>query len=122
MIRNASVAIFALLFALGGGSAAAQSTVPCGASPPAAGATIRGPVLQVIDAYTVCVALGPLPEQWLAVRLNHATAHRSGAAQSLFAQTVVCKVISTSSTHVRGACQRVEPEAATSVETSQLPF
>lgn len=125
IFRLSSLAVLALLTALAASPAAAQSAVACGAASPAVGTTIRGPVLQIIDARTVCVALGPLPEQWLALRLTRVPPRSKGSAQGLFAQTVVCKVTSADPARVRGACDRVEPEAptvtATALETSQLP-
>ncbi len=114
MIRRLTAAASALLigFAAPG---AARSAAACGASPPAAGALIRGPVLQVIDAWTVCVALGPLPEQWLALKL-------SSPSQGLFAQTVVCKVTLADAGHAQGVCERVAPGAPALVQTDLTRF
>ena len=103
-------------------SAAAQAIVACGASPPPVGATVHGPVLQVIDARTVCVALGPLPEQWLQLKLKTPTATGKGATQGLFAQTVTSKVIASRPDGVRAACQTVQPQTLGTVESAQLPF
>ena len=40
----------------------------CSAGAPAAGAGFSGPVMQVMDGDILCVAAGPTPDQWIAVR------------------------------------------------------
>lgn len=44
--------------------AGAAHAAPCGAPSPAVGTVVHGPVLQVIDAEHLCVALGPDQSDW----------------------------------------------------------
>ena len=49
--------------------AAAGAASACSAPQPAPGAIISGPVLAVPDSHTLCVATGPDPSQWVALRI-----------------------------------------------------
>lgn len=62
---------FAALIACGFISmmAFASSASACSAPPPPPGTIVSGPVLAVPDSHTVCVAMGPLPSQWVALRI-----------------------------------------------------
>ena len=51
--------------------AQAADTV-CTGSPPPAGTVIRGPVLEVEDGRTLCLALGETPDQWVRLTLADA--------------------------------------------------
>jgi hypothetical protein len=71
-----SFAIFGALAAasvlwLGATQAQAADSV-CTAALPAAGTVIRGPVLEIEDGETLCVALGETPDQWLRLTLADA--------------------------------------------------
>lgn len=55
----------------------------CGAPGPAVGSSFSGPVLQVIDGRTLCIARGADPERWIRVRL--AGADRPGDRGALLA-------------------------------------
>ena len=114
-------ALFALILgAVLAPRAAAQGPAVCGAPAPAVGSVIRGPVLQVTDSHTVCVALGPLPEDWLKLSLNPGPHHRGRPrARDLFAQTVRCRVLASDEGRVLGQCVRVSPDAPSAIEVSQ---
>lgn len=64
----------------------------CSAEAPAAGSVFSGPVLQVIDGRTLCVADGPTPDHWVRVRLADVAAGRSRTAlmAAVFAKDVIC--------------------------------
>lgn len=78
----------------------------CSAPAPAAGVAFAGPVLQVIDASTVCVALGPLPTQWVRVDLADTPSDgtRSGLMAAVFAQDVTCLSAGPAGVGVRAVC------------------
>jgi len=63
---------FAALIACGFISmmAFASSASACSAPQPAPGVVVSGPVLAVPNSQTVCVAMGPLPSQWVALRIT----------------------------------------------------
>src|SRR4051812_16540882 len=65
---------------------------PCTAAAPAQGQQLTGVVLQVIDGATLCVAHGPLPSQWVLVRLaGPQDIHARGALMAAaFAKQVIC--------------------------------
>jgi hypothetical protein len=44
----------------------------CRAPAPAVGQTVSGPVLHVIDGRTLCIAQGPTPDRWIALRISPA--------------------------------------------------
>lgn len=85
---------------LAGASGAAQAAV-CTGQAQAVGAEIRGPVLHVPDAESLCVALGATPDQWVELRLADVPAEvaptsteaRSILMEAAFAQNVVCRVV-----------------------------
>jgi hypothetical protein len=67
----------------------------CAAAAPGVGQRVSGPVLQVIDGDTLCVALGPTPDQWVRVRLADGVAgvSRAQLMAAAFAHTVDCDVV-----------------------------
>jgi len=77
----------------------------CTAAPPADG-IIVGPVLQVIDGRTLCVARGPTPDQWVRVRLSdvHDREARSALMAAAFAKNVVCGATGHEGEGVVGRC------------------
>jgi hypothetical protein len=100
----AIVAVMVAAAALGGAQPAsaaadqrpAAQPAVCSAPAPEPGAVIAGPVLQVIDGRTVCVAQGPVPSQWVKVTLADArgAADRTSLQAAVFAKRLVCTVAS----------------------------
>lgn len=86
----AAIALAALAFAA---PALAQT---CRAQAPAAGQTITGPVLHVIDGRTLCLAQGPTPDEWIPVRISSAVAtlpaDRERLMAATFAQSLTCRI------------------------------
>jgi hypothetical protein len=78
----------------------------CTAAVPARGVSFSGPVLQVIDGRTLCVAAGPTPAEWVRVRLTDAADDQSRGAlmAAAFARTVVCIATSADEDGARGVC------------------
>lgn len=79
----------------------------CTAAAPAAGQSFSGPVLQVIDGRTVCVALGPTPDQWVRVTLADARAAeaRDALMAAAFARDVDCTTVRTGPDGVTAICR-----------------
>jgi len=88
------------------GCPTAAPQTPCTADPPAAGESFSGPVLQVMDGRTVCVARGPLPGQWVRVVLadTEAAATRGALMAAAFARSVACISLGAGREGVRAIC------------------
>jgi hypothetical protein len=67
-------------------------TAPCTAAAPAAGEVFSGPVMQVIDGSTLCVADGPTPDHWIRVRLSDVSGPAAWGAlmAAAFSKDVIC--------------------------------
>jgi hypothetical protein len=78
----------------------------CTAAAPKPGDSFAGPVLQVIDARTACVALGPLPSQWVEVVITDSEAGgtRGSLMAAAFAQDAVCLATGNAGEAVRAVC------------------
>ena len=66
----------------------------CSAPSPAPGVIVSGPVLAVPDSHTVCVAMGPLPSQWVALRIAPPDPDLSVSMvmATVFSKRVSCRV------------------------------
>ncbi len=96
-------------FAWGWSTAHAQERIPlaaCTASAPPSGQMISGPVLQVIDGQTLCVADGPTPDQWIRVRLADVdkSISRGALMAAAFAKDVICTADGRDGSGVIGRC------------------
>lgn len=71
---------------------ATRLVAECTAPAPSVGEPFAGPVLQVLDGRTVCVAVGPTPDQWIRVDLadGHDATPRAAMMEAVFAQRIVC--------------------------------
>ena len=95
----------------------------CAAAPPATGADFSGPVLQVIDGRTLCIAQGPTPDRWVRVRLAgvHDREGRGALMAASFARDLTCRAVRRDEDGVVASCslsgtplgQVVSGEAAT---------
>ena len=85
--------LFVIVALLGAGwaSGAAAQTV-CGGARPAAGTVLHGPVLEVPDASTLCVANGASPTQWIAVSVPQLKASRAVLMAAAFGQNATCVI------------------------------
>ncbi|HXQ46827.1 MAG TPA: hypothetical protein VN806_09435 [Caulobacteraceae bacterium] len=77
-----------------GARAPTVAAVQCTAPAPERGAAFSGPVLQVIDGRSLCVAEGPTPASWVRVTLAGAPdrGDRSDLMTAAFARRVTCVV------------------------------
>ena len=78
----------------------------CTAAAPAAGASFSGPVLQVLDGRTLCIAQGPTPDRWIQVRLAdvHDREARGALMAAAFARNVSCRAIRRDGDGVVASC------------------
>jgi hypothetical protein len=85
----------------------------CSARTPADGRWFSGPVLQVMDGQTLCVALGPTPAEWVQVRIAGIPPQstRQALLAASFGRTVVCSPTNTPAS---------DPEARCTVEGAAL--
>ena len=81
-------------------------TAVCTAPHPRPGAAFSGPVLQVMDGRTLCVALGPDPRQWVRVQIDGAGRTRSDVMAAVFAQRLDCIAGADSAQGVQAVCRR----------------
>lgn len=109
--RLPCITLVGILLAFAGSSAAAQT--PCGAPAAEAGAHLRGPVLHVLDGETLCLALGPTPDQWLQLRLGDpreaaaGTAPPRGTLMSVaFGRDVNCRILGVAEIGNSATCER----------------
>jgi hypothetical protein len=67
---------------------------------------VSGPVLQVIDGRTLCVALGPTPDRWVRVRLADVLdpTARGALMAAAFAKDAACGVERLDDQGVVGRC------------------
>ena len=55
-------------------------------------ATVHGPILEVPDESSLCVALGPTPDRWVRITLQTPAADRSTLMAAAFGRNADCKV------------------------------
>lgn len=84
----------------------ADARTLCKAPPPAAGQTVRGPVLHVPNSRQMCVAAGADPSQWTPVRLAEPALTRGRLMAAAFGRNAACEI----GQDGRGVC-RIEGDA-----------
>ncbi len=79
----------------------------CGAEAPGVGRVFEGPVLQVIDGRTVCVAQGPTPAEWIRVTIAGAPTDsgRGTLMAAAFGQVLNCVAVRPTPTGVEAQCE-----------------
>ena len=106
MVLSAALILTAALGGVAHGGPSAVAAVACSAPAPAPGAEVSGPVLQVIDGRTFCLAEGPMPASWLKVTLAGGAdaGDRLGLMAAAFARRVTCVVYQRSDDGVVARC------------------
>ncbi len=86
--------IFIAILATAGwaGASEASTRSACPGPAPVAGALIHGPVLDIPDAATLCVATGAAPEAWVAIPVAGLQTSRAVLMAAAFGQTATCVV------------------------------
>jgi len=64
----------------------------CPGGPAPSGAAVHGPVLEIPDASSLCVALGESPSTWVTVRLAHPSHTYPLLMAAAFGKNAVCFV------------------------------
>jgi hypothetical protein len=83
--------IFASVIGAGFASHAVAAGV-CSAPPASPGAAIHGPVLEVPDGSSLCVATGASPSAWVKVPLSGPRTSRSALMAAAFARNATCTI------------------------------
>ena len=69
----------------------------CQAPTPSVGQVISGPVLHVLDGQTLCVAQGPTPDHWIALRISPSVTplpiDRERLMAATFSRSLRCEVL-----------------------------
>jgi hypothetical protein len=78
--------------ATGARAATAEPAGACAGLQPAPGAVLHGPILEIPDASSLCVALGDSPGQWVSVRLPALGVTRSALMAAAFGRNATCVV------------------------------
>ena len=76
----------------------------CTAAAPPVGAAFSGPVLQVLDGGTICVAQGADPSQWIQARFADGASGPGPMTAAVFARTVTCVVARQAAVGVVARC------------------
>jgi len=87
MIRLALISIVLLAAA-----SAASAREVCGGAAPAAGASIHGPILDISDDNSLCIALGASPDTWIKVSVTRLAANRPQLMAAAFARNATCEI------------------------------
>ena len=86
----ALIASVALVLATEGARAAPVGA--CGTQQPFAGEVLHGPVLDIPDASSLCIARGTSPTAWVAVQLPNLGVTRSALMAAAFGKNATCVV------------------------------
>ena len=70
--------------------ASAQAT--CQGAPPAPGIALHGPILDIPNATTLCIATGASPSQWTAISVPQLNASRALLMAAAFGQNATCVI------------------------------
>ncbi len=86
--------IFIAILATAGwaGASEASGMSACPGPAPMAGALIHGPVLDIPDAATLCVATGAAPAAWVGVPVARLQTSRAVLMAAAFGQTATCVI------------------------------
>lgn len=95
--RSGSAAAVLAVLAFGAPALAqGPQSQTCRAPAPAAGQTVTGPVLHVIDGRTLCIAQGPTPDRWIPLRISPSVAalplDRERLMAAAFSRSLICTV------------------------------
>jgi len=92
-VRKLLIIAAMLSFGTGAGMASgAVAQTVCGAPAPAAGAVLHGPVLEIPNGSTLCIATGASPAQWTAVSLAQIKTSRAVLMAAAFGQNATCTI------------------------------
>jgi hypothetical protein len=91
-VSLAGILMASAVFALSADGARAAPAGACGADPPAAGAVLHGPVLEIPDASSLCIALQQSPTTWVAVQLPNLGVTRAALMAAAFGKNATCVV------------------------------
>ena len=80
----------------------------CRGATPSVGQVVSGPVMHVLDGQTLCVAQGPTPDHWIALRISPSMtplpADRERLMAATFARSLRCEILGGAGAARRAAC------------------
>jgi hypothetical protein len=79
-----------LVIVAGGLASRAGAQSVCQGPPPQQGTVVHGPVLQIDDGSSLCVATGAPPSTWVAIHLPQIHATRATLMAAAFGRTATC--------------------------------
>jgi hypothetical protein len=88
----AGVVISSVMLVLAAESAHAEPAGGCGTRQPFAGEVLHGPVLEIPDASSLCIALGASPAAWVAVQLPDLAVTRQALMAAAFGKNATCVI------------------------------
>jgi hypothetical protein len=88
----------------------------CQAPPAVKGAVVHGPVLEVPDGSSLCIATGASPSAWVRIPLSHLQISRSALMAAAFGNNATCAIDS----HGRGDCTIEGQTLAMAVRSPEL--
>ena len=88
----AAVVISSVMLLLAAQGARAEPAKACGTEQPFAGEVLHGPVLEIPDASSLCIALGASPAAWVSVQLPNLGVTRSALMAAAFGKNATCVV------------------------------
>jgi acetyl esterase/lipase len=87
------IVLFSTALAVGANLAAAGAMAgSCPGGPAPTGVVVRGPVLEIPDASSLCIAKGQSPSTWVRVRLARASRTYPLLMAAAFGKNAVCTV------------------------------
>jgi hypothetical protein len=81
-----------VMLVLAAEGARAEPVSACGTEQPFAGEVLHGPVLEIPDASSLCIARGTSPAAWVAVQLPNLGVTRSALMAAAFGKNATCVV------------------------------
>ena len=84
------LAVFTIAMLLAASAASAQGV--CQGPSPTIGTVIHGPVLEVPNGSSLCVATGASPETWIRVNVARSGADRSRLMAAAFGKNATCAI------------------------------
>jgi hypothetical protein len=91
-MRKLNLILAALVLGLGAPASAAMAADVCQGSAAAPGAVLHGPVLEVSDGASLCIASGASPTAWTRVSVRQLGASRPLLMAAAFGQNATCRI------------------------------
>jgi len=91
-MRKRNLILASLVLGLGAPASAAMAADVCQGPAPTAGAVLHGPVLEISDGASLCIAAGASPTAWTRVSVRQLGASRPLLMAAAFGQNATCRI------------------------------